>query len=171
MGQTPPTHSTLARATPGPIRMRPTALQHAAGESFALLASRSRFGGVSMRTPARANHPGRTLVAESLCCPYGSSIGSTKAVPRVFAVVASLHPPRFAAPIPRRDEMASGTVKWFNADKGYGFITPDDSDKDLFVHHSAIQGNGFKSLTEGAKVSYNPEQGPKGPAAANVQAL
>ncbi len=67
--------------------------------------------------------------------------------------------------------MASGTVKGFNADKGYGFITPDDSDKDLFVHHSAIQGNGFKSLTEGAKVSYNPEQGPKGPAAANVQAL
>jgi len=67
--------------------------------------------------------------------------------------------------------MATGTVKWFNDEKGYGFIAPDDSGKDLFVHHSAIQGGGFKSLAEGAKVSYEAEQGPKGPAAANVQAL
>jgi cold shock protein len=73
--------------------------------------------------------------------------------------------------IPGGKKMATGTVKWFNDDKGFGFITPDDSGKDLFVHHSAIQGNGFKSLAEGAKVSYDAEQGPKGPAAANVQAL
>ncbi len=67
--------------------------------------------------------------------------------------------------------MATGTVKWFNDDKGFGFITPDDQGKDLFVDHSAIQGDGFKSLAEGAKVSYDAEQGAKGPAAANVQKL
>ena len=67
--------------------------------------------------------------------------------------------------------MANGTVKWFSDEKGFGFITPDDQGKDLFVHHSAIAGNGFKSLAEGAKVSYEAEQGPKGPAAANVQTI
>ncbi len=67
--------------------------------------------------------------------------------------------------------MATGTVKWFNDAKGFGFISQDDSDADLFVHHSAIQGNGFKSLPEGAKVSFEAQQGPKGPAAANVQVL
>jgi CspA family cold shock protein len=67
--------------------------------------------------------------------------------------------------------MATGTVKWFNDDKGFGFITPDDSGQDLFVHHSSIQGSGYKSLAEGAKVSYEAEQGPTGPAAANVQAI
>jgi len=67
--------------------------------------------------------------------------------------------------------MATGTVKWFSDDKGYGFITPDEPGKDLFVHHSAIVGNGFRSLAEGAKVSYDIEQGPKGPAAANVRVL
>ena len=67
--------------------------------------------------------------------------------------------------------MATGTVKWFSDDNGYGFITPDDGGKDLFVHHSAITGNGFRSLAEGAKVSYDTEQGPEGPAAANVPLL
>jgi CspA family cold shock protein len=64
--------------------------------------------------------------------------------------------------------MATGTVKWFNDDKGFGFITPDEGGKDLFVHFSGIAGNGFRSLQEGSKVSYDAEQGDKGPKAVNV---
>src|SRR5204862_4226810 len=64
--------------------------------------------------------------------------------------------------------MATGTVKWFNDAKGYGFIQPDEGGKDLFVHHSAIVGTGFKTLAEGAKVSYEARQGQKGPEAAEV---
>ena len=67
--------------------------------------------------------------------------------------------------------MATGTVKWFNDDKGFGFITPDEGGKDLFVHHSGILGEGYHSLAEGAKVSYDAESGDKGPKAVNVQAV
>jgi CspA family cold shock protein len=67
--------------------------------------------------------------------------------------------------------MATGTVKWFSDDKGFGFITPDEAGKDLFVHHSAIVGDGYKSLAEGAKVSYDEESDAKGPRAVNVQQL
>ena len=64
--------------------------------------------------------------------------------------------------------MATGTVKWFNDSKGYGFITPADGGADLFVHHTGIAGSGFKSLTEGAKVEFEPAEGDKGPEARNV---
>ena len=64
--------------------------------------------------------------------------------------------------------MPQGTVKWFNEEKGYGFITPDDGGEDLFVHHTGIAGSGFKSLEEGAKVSYEVTQGRKGMQAVNV---
>ena len=67
--------------------------------------------------------------------------------------------------------MATGTVKWFNDDKGFGFITPDEGGKDLFVHHTGIEGQGFRSLTEGARVSFEAEAGDKGPKAVNVQAI
>ena len=65
--------------------------------------------------------------------------------------------------------MATGVVKWFSAEKGFGFITPDDSSADVFVHFSAIQIDGYKSLDEGQKVEYDVTQGQKGPQAANVR--
>ena len=65
----------------------------------------------------------------------------------------------------------TGTVKWFNDDKGFGFITPENGQKDVFVHHSAIQGQGFKSLAEGERVEFEVVQGQKGPAAENVVKL
>ncbi len=67
--------------------------------------------------------------------------------------------------------MATGKVKWFNDSKGFGFITPDDGSKDCFVHHSAIKGDGFRTLTEGQAVEFEVVQGPKGPAAENVNKL
>jgi len=66
--------------------------------------------------------------------------------------------------------MATGTIKWFNESKGFGFIAQDDGGADVFVHFSAIQGSGFKTLAEGQKVSFDVQNGPKGPQASNVVA-
>jgi CspA family cold shock protein len=67
--------------------------------------------------------------------------------------------------------MATGTVKWFNADKGFGFIAPEDGSADVFAHFSAINSNGFRALNEGDRVSFDTTQGPKGPQAANINVL
>ena len=67
--------------------------------------------------------------------------------------------------------MAQGTVKWFNAEKGFGFLSQDDGGADVFVHYSAIQGNGYKSLDENQKVEFEVTQGPKGPQAETVRAI
>ena len=66
--------------------------------------------------------------------------------------------------------MNTGTVKWFDASKGFGFISPEDGSKDVFVHHSAIIGSGYKSLDEGQRVQFSVEDGPKGPSATDVSA-
>jgi CspA family cold shock protein len=81
-------------------------------------------------------------------------------------------PPGSSTSIPGGESlMATGTVKWFSDEKGFGFITPDEGSRDLFVHHSSIQADGYRSLAEGAKVSYEEEAGPKGPKAINVQKI
>ena len=67
--------------------------------------------------------------------------------------------------------MASGTVKWFNGEKGFGFITPDGGGADVFAHYSAISANGFRSLDENQRVEFDVTQGPKGPQAANIRVL
>jgi len=67
--------------------------------------------------------------------------------------------------------MSTGTVKWFSADKGFGFITPDDGGKDLFVHHSEVKSSGFATLSDGQKVEFEIGQGQKGPCATNVVAV
>jgi CspA family cold shock protein len=67
--------------------------------------------------------------------------------------------------------MATGTVKWFSDEKGFGFVTPDEAGKDLFVHHTGIVGDGYRSLREGARVEFDAEPGDKGPRAVNVRAI
>src|SRR5690349_6138136 len=94
-----------------------------------------------------------------------------EAVP-AFDVVACQDLPALRSTRHREEHpMATGTVKWFSDEKGFGFIKPDDQGKDLFVHHTGINSNGFRTLAEGAKVSFEAENGPKGPNAVNVTSI
>jgi len=101
------------------------------------------------------------------CSQFGKSSSFFCSYPNDFTFKNELH--NIAIQPNRGISVITGTVKWFNDSKGFGFITPQDGSKDVFVHHSAIQGGGFKSLAEGQQVSFDVEQGPKGPSATNVQ--
>ncbi|GAA1764039.1 hypothetical protein GCM10009767_23520 [Kocuria aegyptia] len=83
------------------------------------------------------------------------------------------HPDRRGRSVSQKDRftMTTGTVKWFNADKGFGFITPEDGSKDVFAHFSAINSGGFRSLEENQRVEFETQDGPKGPQAANITVL
>jgi CspA family cold shock protein len=99
---------------------------------------------------------------------FGSKLSASPVLP--FAGLETQTLSGFKAQIiNRKANMATGTVKWFNDSKGYGFITPDDGSEDLFAHFSAIQMGGFKTLKEGQKVSFDVTQGPKGKQASNIQ--
>jgi cold shock protein len=111
---------------------------------------------VSDREDARGFGSGRSR------CLWTSSGGERPAVLRKVR--------RFSAHPRRRQQMAQGTVKWFNPDKGFGFIAPDDGTADVFVHQSSIDMGGYRTLTENQKVEYTVRQGPKGPQADKVHA-
>jgi CspA family cold shock protein len=105
------------------------------------------------------------------CADSSNSMGSSGVRdlrPALVSVAIAVASPGREIPEQRSKTMAKGTVKWFNDQKGFGFITPEDGGADLFVHFSAIQGGGFKTLTEGQAVQYEASQGQKGPQASNV---
>jgi CspA family cold shock protein len=99
---------------------------------------------------------------------YDRSTGTSQAV-LLFSSRSRIRATPTFSIIQEDKDMATGTVKWFNDAKGFGFITPDDGGKDLFAHFSAIQDAGFKSLKEGQKVSYDKTTGPKGDQASNIR--
>ncbi len=123
--------------------------------------SRSRIG------PQVQRHPGCEPSGSGPCAQFGSSFLFFGSYSRD---VASRNELQTIINQPNRGiSVITGTVKWFNQNKGYGFITPQDGSNDVFVHHSAIQGGGFKSLTEGQRVTLDVEQGSKGPTATREQ--
>jgi CspA family cold shock protein len=97
--------------------------------------------------------------------PVGSAEAGVVSICRCIGTRRTGHTQEGAVHVP------TGTVKWFNDEKGYGFITPDDGDRDLFVHYTGIDGQGFKSLAENSKVEYEEESGDKGPKAVNVRLI
>src|SRR5262245_47791634 len=133
--------------------------------------ARARGRGSRIRRMPVVNAPGRRKSRRASVYAEGARPGPRGSAQKVQRRVNAQKPPRSQDRTYGGSAMATGTVKWFSDDKGYGFITPDDGGKDLFVHFSAIQADGFRTLPEGSKVSYEPEQGPKGMSAANVSPL
>jgi len=117
-------------------------------------------------------HEAMAAVAASLDPAPIAPAATRRRIPRPRRSLRRGTPGRSGGPNNRRkDTMATGTVKWFNSEKGYGFIAPDDGSADLFAHFSAIVGDGFKELREAQKVEFDAERGPKGMQAANIRAL
>jgi cold shock protein len=112
----------------------------------------------------------RVHLARTRCPRLGITVRPTAVPTREVGILA---PPRgtIGAGLDCGGNMPEGTVKWFNGEKGYGFITPDGGGNDVFVHYSAIGGSGFKSLEEGQRVSFETRQGQKGPQADNVHVI
>ena len=109
--------------------------------------------------------------ADAVVRPIRMANSRPSAVPATFpAFDRDLAPDVFTRSC-EGEYMSTGTVKWFSDDKGFGFITPDDGGRDLFVHFTGINADGYRSLAEGSKVSYEEEAGPKGPKAVNVTKL
>jgi CspA family cold shock protein len=138
----------------------------------------SRFViGQRLHVVVRRHVDGCLASVQSATCPwYGARVGPgaprpAKAVQAL--AIGCLELPRQTQHIQDAVEeyMATGTVKWFSDEKGFGFITPDEGSKDLFVHHSSIEADGYRSLAEGARVEYESEAGDKGPKAVNVRTI
>jgi len=117
--------------------------------------------------PASAERLAALVGAVRAVCGYTRIVQFSERVPAVPSTSLTVRDPL----VGRCTDMAAGTVKWFDDAKGYGFIAPEDGGKDLFVHHSGIEGDGFKTLAEGAKVEFEAREGQKGPEAFNVVAV
>jgi CspA family cold shock protein len=111
-------------------------------------------------------------VATQLCCAGELDAAEESAISNSYVQRdAAVRKTRIVTFERKKAAMATGTVKWFNGDKGFGFIAPDDGGSDLFAHFSAIQGRGFRSLEENQRVEFDVAQGDRGPQAANIRPL
>ncbi|WP_426989488.1 cold-shock protein [Pseudarthrobacter sp. Y6] len=121
-----------------------------------------------MRFPGTISVTGVTVDDRSYCTATAHPLGLRQ---RTTESASACRPSRTRKGLQRKLAMATGTVKWFNAEKGFGFIAPDDGSADVFAHYSAISSSGYRSLDENQKVEFDVTQGPKGPQAENIRPL